>query len=60
MSDELQTPNEDIPQDPGTPGKDVMSDRSDAPLPDEKDASAEEREQLDDPEREGHMSSPEP
>jgi hypothetical protein len=58
MSGEPQTPDEDLPQDPGIPGKDVISDTSDALLPDEKDVSAEERERPDDPDREGHMSSP--
>jgi hypothetical protein len=58
MSGELQTPDEDVPQDPGIPGTDVTTDTSDAPLPDEKDASAEDRERLDDDDREGHMSSP--
>ena len=56
MSGELQTPDEDVPQDPGIPGKDVIGDTADAPLPDEKDESAEDREQLDDLDREGHMS----
>jgi hypothetical protein len=58
MSGDLQTPDEDVPQDPGIAGKDVLSDTSDAPLPDDKDASAEDRERLDDSDREGHMSSP--
>ena len=56
---EPETPDEDVPQDQGIPGKDVPSDTSDAPLPDEKDESAEHRERLDDSDREGHMSSPE-
>ena len=54
------TPNENVPQDPGIPGWDAVSDRSATPLPDEKDAAAEEREALDDPDSEGHMSSPNP
>jgi hypothetical protein len=58
MSDETETPDENIPQDPGIPGKDVISDPSDAPLPDEKNASAEERERVDDPDDEGHMAQP--
>jgi hypothetical protein len=58
MSGELQTPDEDIPQDPAVPGKEAVSDTSASPLPDEKDASAEDRERLDDFDDEGHMSSP--
>jgi hypothetical protein len=57
MSGEPRTPDEDIPQDPGIPGGDVISDPSDSPPPDEQDASTEERERPDDPDREGHMSS---
>jgi hypothetical protein len=48
----------EVPQDPGIPGKDVASDRSDTETPDEQDPAAEERERPDDPDREGHMSSP--
>ena len=59
MSDEQpETPDEAIPQDPAIPGWDVVSDPRDAPLPDEKDESAEERERFDDPDREGHMGPP--
>jgi hypothetical protein len=58
MSDEVETPDEDIPQDPGIPGKDVISDTSDTSLPDEKDPSAEGRERVDDPDDEGHMAQP--
>jgi hypothetical protein len=58
MSGEFETPDEAIPQDPGIPGSDVVSDASDAPLPDDKDASAEDRERMDDPDDEGHMSTP--
>jgi hypothetical protein len=56
MSDEPRTPEEDLPQDPGIPGEDVIGDPTDAPLPDEKEAAAEERERLDDSDDEGHMS----
>ena len=52
-----ETPDETIWQDPGIPGWDVVSDPRDAPLPDEKDRSAEEREAFDEPDREGHMGS---
>jgi hypothetical protein len=50
-------PDPELPQDPGIPGVDVVSD-GDAPTPDEKDASAEERERPDDPDEEGHMTAP--
>jgi hypothetical protein len=59
MSDEQrgpETPDEDLPQDRGIPGWDVVSDPADAPLPDEKDPGAEERERVDDPDEEGHMA----
>jgi hypothetical protein len=56
MSGELQTPDEDIRQDPGIPGKEAVSSASTAPLPDDKYGSAEDR--LDDLDDEGHMSSP--
>ncbi|MGH3104551.1 MAG: hypothetical protein ACRDN6_10710 [Gaiellaceae bacterium] len=52
------TPDPDIAQDPGIPGLETMSDRGDDPLPDAKDESAEGRERLDEPDREGHMSAP--
>ena len=61
MSDEPrapETPADDIPQDPGIPGWDVVSDARDAPLPDDKDPAAEERERVDDPDLEGHQGSP--
>jgi hypothetical protein len=58
MSDEPRTPDDVVPQDPGIPGKDSVGDASDAPLPDEKDASAEVRERIDDFDDEGHMSTP--
>jgi hypothetical protein len=53
------TPDEGIPQDPGIPGFDVVSDPRDRPAPDEKDASTEGRERPDDPDREGHRTAPE-
>jgi hypothetical protein len=56
MGDESPTPAEDVSQDPGIPGKDVISDSSDAPPPDGKDLAAEDRERIDDPDDEGHMS----
>ena len=57
-SDAPDTPDPSIPQDPGIPGFDVVSDPRDAPPPDEKDPAAEERERADDPDREGHMTAP--
>ncbi len=54
MSEERPDPS--IPQDPGIPGRDVVSDPADAPLPDGKDAEAEQRERSDDADREGHMA----
>ena len=51
-----ETPDEEIAQDPGIPGFDVMSDPGDEPPPDTKDAEAEERERLDDPDSEGQMT----
>jgi hypothetical protein len=56
--DAPETPDPDLPQDPGIPGFDAVSDEGDAPLPDRKDGSAEERERLDEPDREGHMTAP--
>lgn len=47
-----------IEQDPGIPGVDVVSDPGDAPLPDEQEDAAEERERPDDPDDEGHMTTP--
>ena len=47
---------EDIPQDPGIPGVDIISDDTNAELPDSKDESAEARERLDDADDEGHLS----
>jgi hypothetical protein len=57
-SDAPETPDPAIPQDPGIPGFDPPSDTGDAPLPDAKDETAEERERLDEPDREGHMTAP--
>ena len=54
-----ETSDEEIAQDPGIPGFDVMSDPGDEPLPDEKEAGAEERERLDDPDYEGQMTGDE-
>ena len=53
-----ETPDESIPQDPGIPGFDPMSDRGDKPPPDDKDEAAELRERLDEPDEEGHMTAP--
>ena len=53
-ADRPETPDEGLAQDPGIPGWDVMSDPGDKPPPDEKDEAAEERERLDEPDREGH------
>jgi len=53
------TPDEGIPQDPGIPGFDTVSDPRDRPTPDEQDDDAERRERLDDPDREGHQTAPE-
>ena len=53
-----RTPDEAIPQDPGIPGWDAVADPRDRPLPDDKDEAAEQRERLDEPDREGHMGSP--
>ena len=52
------TPDPAIPQDPGIPGFDVVSDPRDAPLPDRKDERAEERERPDEDDLEGHMTAP--
>ena len=52
-----ETPDETIPQDPGIPGWDVVSDATDAPLPEDKDAAAEKRERPDDADREGQMTT---
>jgi len=57
-SDGPETPDPAIPQDPGIPGFGTPSDTGDVPLPDAKDVSAEERERLDEPDREGHMTAP--
>jgi hypothetical protein len=54
--DELETPDPDIPQDPGIPGGPIAE--GDVPPPDRKDDSAEDRERLDEPDREGHMTAP--
>ena len=50
------TPDEDIPQDPGIPGFDTISHEY-APPPDEKSAEAEVRERMDDQDEEGHMTA---
>lgn len=52
-------PDPAIDQDPAIPGFDAMSDASDYPPPDEKDASAEQRERIDQPDLEGHQTAPE-
>jgi hypothetical protein len=39
------TERDRIPQDPGIPGVDTVSDPRDRPIPDEKDEAAERREQ---------------
>ena len=54
-----ERPDADIPQDPGIPGFDVVSDPRDEPTPDEHDPAATERERLDDPDLEGHQTAPE-
>jgi hypothetical protein len=51
-----ETPDEDIPQDPGIPGFDTISHEY-APPPDEKSAEAEVRERMDDQDEEGHMTA---
>ena len=63
MGDENQfeipdPPDPGISQDPGIPGFPAMSDASDYPPPDEKDASAEVRERFDQPDLEGHQTAP--
>ena len=59
-ADHPATPDEAIPQDPGIPGWDVVSDPRAAPIPDEKDPGSEERERLDDPDYEGEMAESPP
>ncbi|MDQ3895131.1 MAG: hypothetical protein M3292_10825 [Actinomycetota bacterium] len=54
-----ETPDEEIRQDPGIPGFDVISDKPNPSPPDVKDESAEEREAYEDPDQEGHMTAPE-
>ena len=51
-----ETPDEDLQQDPGIPGVDVISDLY-SPPPDEKDAEAELRERVDDADEEGHQTA---
>jgi hypothetical protein len=51
-----ETPDEDLQQDPGIPGVDVISDLH-SPPPDEKDAEAELRERVDDADEEGHQTA---
>jgi len=53
------TPDEGIPQDPGIPGFDTVSDPRDRPTPDEHDEEAGRRERPDDPDLEGHQTAPE-
>jgi hypothetical protein len=50
-------PDPSIPQDPGIPGVDVVSDPSDRPTPDVKDPGAQERERPESDD-EGHMTTP--
>jgi hypothetical protein len=50
-------PDPSIPQDPGIPGVDVVSDPRDRPTPDVKDPDAQEREQPESDD-EGHMTTP--
>jgi hypothetical protein len=56
--DELERPDPDLPQDPGIPGFDVVSEEPDASAPVRNDDAAVERERLDEPDREGHMTAP--
>ena len=51
-----ETPDEDLEQDPGIPGADVISEHY-SPPPDEKDAEAERRERIDDADEEGHQTA---
>ncbi|MBW3593292.1 MAG: hypothetical protein KY396_06335 [Actinobacteria bacterium] len=51
-----ETPAEDLPQDPGIPGFDTVA-HDHTPIPDEKDAPAERRERVDDPDEEGHQTA---
>lgn len=57
MTDVSEPPDPNIPQDPGIPGWDTISDAGDRPTPDEKDESAQRREhpEADD---EGHLTPP--
>ena len=57
--DQPETPDPAIAQDAGIPGFDTISDPRDTAIPDPKDEPAEERERLDDPDREGHQTAPE-
>lgn len=54
---ERDFPDPSIPQDPGIPGADVVSDPRDRPIPDEKDEDAERREHPESDD-EGHMTPP--
>jgi hypothetical protein len=54
--DRPDTPDEELPQDPGIPGFDTVADAH-GPLPDEKDERAERRERVDDVDEEGHMTA---
>ena len=51
-----ETPEEDLPQDPGIPGFDTIA-RDHNPIPDDKDPSAERRERIDDADEEGHQTA---
>jgi hypothetical protein len=50
------TPDERIPQDPGIPGFDTISEEPDA---DEQEPGGERDARPDDPDREGHVTAPE-
>ncbi len=50
-------PDPSIPQDPGIPGVDVISDHGDRPTPDEKDEHAQKREHPE-TDNEGQMTPP--
>ena len=52
-----ETPDDSIRQDPGIPGRETISEPRDAPLPDEKDPAAEEREPLEYRDREGQFEN---
>ena len=54
-----ETPDEEVPQDPGIPGVHSIADAH-TPIPDEQDESAGPRERLDDVDEEGHLATGEP